>query len=470
MRQGKLGGRQVVRSGIAAALGELAQGLGFKRSDQELAKALNGKMSVLCNCWGMNPEDIAEARRIILANLKAQIKQMEPRAARQGLSIEQRKRQFDNALFVSFNIVEDIPGVTDCNLMERQSSLELADRNGGYWIGIKSCQRDFTYAIREIERKILSAGYARINPQPGSGDGALAPAPMEVGSPASLSRNDVPEESSPSDPTDPPAPRRFLRTKVVVPSLAAGVLLVGGLVFAINLVGHSPDPKPSPSVSAPPVLASFAQLAPAVPDYNNVWVLPGVKPASDAAMFSNKGLTSASWAPGMNGTLVNDANYRITLTGEAADGLTITNITADVVKRSAPLTGTLIDIGSQGMNSNQQFLFKLGQSPAEALYGDPTNQAYDQPVFSGNNVTLAKAESMTINVEATATGADYKFDLQATVVIDGKEQTVTILGPSNKPFEVTGLAESYPSVFTHSPDFTKIISVGAVSDCPKQCP
>jgi hypothetical protein len=136
----------------------------------------------------------------------------------------------------------------------------------------------------------------------------------------------------------------------------AAVVAASLVVLAFQPNGsHSPKVKPSSAAPVLPALASLTQFAAPVHEKNNVWVLPGILPASDAAMLTAKGLISASWAPGMGGVIVSDANYVVTLTGESPDGLTITNITTTNVKRSMPLAGTLIAIGSQGENADQQY-------------------------------------------------------------------------------------------------------------------
>lgn len=477
----------VVQAEIAGAFQALAKGEGVRANN--LKRSLDSHLKAVRDCLqiDMDASD-ADVSRAVAQNLLKLIDGLSPPRPYGGeLSPHESDDRFRTVVKVCFNLMKH-PGLEGRDLTGRQKWL-AEEWRAPRRASVATSRRYLKEAAEQFGYQIISGGFVPVS---GNGSGTeIGPVQLPtaevleehpaVASPETNTADGPVTAYSAAVPLPVPTTRgRLSGFRFVMPAVALALVLITSLVLALEPDGsHSPASLPPPTAvattsasAASPVLAAAAQLAAPTTDNtrNSAWVLPRVLPASDAAILTAKGIISATWAPGMGGVLVGDANFVVTLTGEAADGLTITNITTTDIKRGPSLTGTLIETPPQGENLNQQYLFNLAPSPAEALWGDELNPSYGQPVFADSNITLNKAESITINVEATATDADYKFDLQATVVVDGKEQTETITGPNRRPFEVTGFAAEYPSAFAplHGVSRT-IVSLGAVSNCPDKC-
>lgn len=446
----------MVRSGIAAALSELAQGLGFKRSDDDLAKALDGKMRALRDCWAIDTIDLGRARSLIFVNLKAQIEQLKPRPARQGLPVEQRKKQFDNALYISFNIIKDTPGLTDRKLMERQGSLELVDPNGGYWIGIESCQRDFAYAIVEIERKILSAGY---RPLTGAFDIAeVDPAfiPELIASPESDTSTDQnSQESTAQETRHPSSTRQFALIGSVVFALALGSGIAYESLHTSASAGQQPPQSPSscsitacpaanvPSpihapASSPNLTVTFTHEGDANDGADVVFASSDTAaaaqfmnqravPADQWSFFRQEMKAGAYAAPG----LLLDLNFEST----SQQTLDITNIRPVGITRRPIATGDAVWIGSQGGGSSLNMTFDLDDANPIAKQGVGEPQQ-GQPFFGPRYMNVSAGSSQTASMRLYAYLGAYTFDIEVDYELDGAQYQL-ILTDDGKPFRIT---------------------------------
>jgi hypothetical protein len=201
-------------------------------------------------------------------------------------------------------------------------------------------------------------------------------------------------------------------------------------------------------------ITTVVQLPVPIQGEYSVWVLPKTYGPSFADEFTKQGMDVSAWAPKYEGHFVGGArsaaggaSYVVSVTGNEPDGVIITNVGIHVISRQPPLTGTLIYVPSQGESNNVGFSYDLDSSDKVAKIDDRTSPLYGSPYFESKTITLNKNEPVTLGISAGAVKADYKFDLDFTVLVDGKVQHVDVKGPNGQPFEVSGFASSYKAVF-----------------------
>ncbi|HEX4703365.1 MAG TPA: hypothetical protein VH352_14660 [Pseudonocardiaceae bacterium] len=236
------------------------------------------------------------------------------------------------------------------------------------------------------------------------------------------------------------APRRRFssRRSRITAGIAGAVILVAvGVLVAVNSFGSG-----NSSATGNSPITTVAQFASPVPEENGSWILPSVLPPSAASGLSRNTVALAAWARSMGGRVAEEGTFLVTVTGTAPDGVTITNIGLKNVERRPPLHGTFLFETGQAETEDAKFKFDLDSNNPYAVIYDNGNADFNKP-FSGNqSITLARNESITLGFIVDGVHADYLFDLEYTVVVDGKVTTVIGNGPDGKPFEVAGFAGS----------------------------
>lgn len=226
------------RSELRQALQKLTTGDGVKRDD--IVAALRGELRELQQCWHVSITNGPEvARTTIILNLRAHVALLNPRPDRQGLSTQDRRRQYDHAISVCFNASghADLEGM---DLTQRQRWLANKARSP-FKIDDTTCRRDLRDALDQIERQILAPGYqpVQVDRVTGETQAERKAAANDEGPPDSAASISSPltDVATPSQPDSLSIPagslrwyRRFHRIKrrhVVLAALIA--LACGGL-------------------------------------------------------------------------------------------------------------------------------------------------------------------------------------------------------------------------------------------------
>lgn len=146
------------RTPLWRALQALSRGDGILR--ESLVDDLNpetGELKELQKYWKLDlsvgPRKLAHD---VWSRLEDYVNELEPRQARQGLSSEDRKEQYLNAVRVSFSMSTH-PDLEGVDLSARRNWL-ARDERGKLKIAPSVSQDDLNHAISQIERQIL-AGY-----------------------------------------------------------------------------------------------------------------------------------------------------------------------------------------------------------------------------------------------------------------------------------------------------------------------
>jgi hypothetical protein len=130
---------------------------------------------------------------------------------------------------------------------------------------------------------------------------------------------------------------------------------------------------------------------------------------------------------------------RLTLEGGTRHDVSIVDMRARIRKREPTFGGASILCASAGAVGGIGILFDLDDQHPVALKltdGDALTTA--GPYFAGGDIiNLAKSETLGFEVVGTSTRNYVEWEIQADVIIDGKERTVTI-DNHGQPFRVTG--------------------------------
>lgn len=129
----------------------------------------------------------------------------------------------------------------------------------------------------------------------------------------------------------------------------------------------------------------------------------------------------------------------VLLQGNTGSGVTITGMHVHIVKRSAPLNGAYAFCQSAGSEEAMPINFNLNdQSPA--AMGSPAGNSGQgaKPSFfaNGSVVHLSDGEVFPFRVAATVSDSSAEWVIEASILINGKPESVTI-NNNGKPFETT---------------------------------
>lgn len=134
------------------------------------------------------------------------------------------------------------------------------------------------------------------------------------------------------------------------------------------------------------------------------------------------------------------SNLSLLVQGATANGVTITDMHARIVKKHAPLNGAYIYCQSAGSESAAKINFNLNLTTSDAMAGPPygTGQPSKSSLFAnGSVVHLDNGETFPIDVNAFVSNSDVQWVIDATIVVDGHRSNITI-DDHGRPFETTG--------------------------------
>ncbi|MEU6139681.1 hypothetical protein ABZ848_04885 [Streptomyces sp. NPDC047081] len=170
-------------------------------------------------------------------------------------------------------------------------------------------------------------------------------------------------------------------------------------------------------------------------------------------------------------------SLRLTLTGRRDDQVNILDIQPEFVRRTAPLSGTLFDVPSQGGSEAFTMMLDLDRpNPVahEAVSdGDTYGLRPGPPFFARRTITLKKKEQSVVILRATTQHNYAVFRLRLTYMV-GDRRKQTVVDDHGQPFRVTAPASSdgrsgYRRVFGLQPDFSLCQTTPAVTDTAHPC-
>ena len=149
-------------------------------------------------------------------------------------------------------------------------------------------------------------------------------------------------------------------------------------------------------------------------------------------------LHSAAMAAG--GADDGGTDLNVLLQGNTSSGVTITGMHVHIVKRGAPLNGAYAFCQSAGSEEVMPINFNLNDQNPTAM-GAPTGSSSHaaKPSFfaNGSVVHLSNGEVFPFRVGASISGSSVQWVIDASVLINGNPETVTI-NDDGRPFVTTG--------------------------------
>jgi hypothetical protein len=223
--------------------------------------------------------------------------------------------------------------------------------------------------------------------------------------------------------------RRLLRKPLAWIGAAFGIAAGALIYWAVN---HYAERGLETVTRAPP-LKAFADFDNGVYNDGALLVLPGPKhPSDEFRDFYGTGdcdaLLNAARAEGAVHT--SPLRLRITLEGNTVRNVSITEMRAKILRRSARLTGARVTCPSGGVVNVPRLRFDLDSPDPIAL--TPSGQ----PFFEGRSIPLTKGESQTISVSATTREKYVEWLLQIVAVIDNERRKINVTNDGH-PFQVT---------------------------------
>jgi hypothetical protein len=468
--------REQLCRAIVEELKTLARDRGVQRDDKQLVSLLQDRLPLLCSAWGIDPAKGATAAKAVikarlnehLATMRLPERQPQERSGYRKLVGAARLTQFCRVVHVVFNTDTDLAaGLADTDIRNRLDWLASpANRDletrADYSLHRSAAERDYTYArneIAEILANRLAADSASLSEDQntlGSDNGQLAVQMSHQSHDSGITAHTQPL------PARPHSKRRSLLIGAMV------IVLLGGSVaaFYINEDGNTAakglPSTPSASVSASQtagaagisVVDTAAPYGPitVLPQYGDgqdaFWLLPQAMGPSDQNRINALGLDFNSWVPAMRGVMFYQGTYELTITGSDPDGVTITNMTIDILQKKPSLQGSAIVVSGQGDALIQDATFNLDTDPTVGFApGELPGQVSDTPYFANHTVNLAKNEPITFDVNLQAVKYDYLFDVVFTMDVQGKLEKYTVAGPGGQPFQINGEDKSYDAVF-----------------------
>jgi hypothetical protein len=136
---------------------------------------------------------------------------------------------------------------------------------------------------------------------------------------------------------------------------------------------------------------------------------------------------------------------QLVLQGKRSQRVTITDIHALILKRAAPLTGTLLHCPSAGEGAQIPIGLNLDELDSVARFTN-ADGSLGNPYFAKNYVTLEKNEVITFEIAAETTSSYCEWNLRLDLLVDGQRQTMTIRA-GDQPFRTTVKAGHYRAAF-----------------------
>lgn len=173
---------------------------------------------------------------------------------------------------------------------------------------------------------------------------------------------------------------------------------------------------------------------------------PVLIPRAESARFSDQAdarekVNDPEWEAQHEWYAAGRITWEVTLVGRHSDPVVITDLRPE---RTGPCTkrlegGVLVDDVPQG-ESKKIALKTAIDAKVPQLVSVTDGSAY----FDDGNITLAKGETVVISIEATSAGPTCRWVLEADYVDHGERESMTIEGPGERPFAITGFVEDRP--------------------------
>lgn len=463
-------------SQLRSALEALTQREGIWRPD--LMELLAGRLHILCEKWRIDLDNSPPVVREALAtHLAAQIKQLEPRGARQQLALEQRRAQYAQTLFASFNILPS-PELRGLGLGGRRRWLD-SDARRSLKIAPSTAKRDLEHAIEQIARSLASGAVERADAGADgvypslSTNGVEEPADVEIATVAfpdlrpgveSPNNSDTsvhaagPEGAQPSrisgvelaDTRDVARPARGGKGKAGLTVLAVAVVgvLAAGLVVwspwksSSSGVTSSSQSSPSSTAAAPSAAANgctdalclttmswprfrgcdgatSVAMSPGGPDFN------AFASASDTGKdLADASAGGASWKEGHLQLLLGGVDERPTV---------IQDIRKSKIER-LPAGPKWVYTPQGGCGDTYERVFNLNLDKGTVVdagrVGSPeaaTSTPKAEPL--GRSFYVTKSEPAEVRVDALSCHGNYKWSLDVLYGRPGETPKVYTVGP-----------------------------------------
>ncbi|WP_158578656.1 hypothetical protein [Spongiactinospora rosea] len=147
-------------------------------------------------------------------------------------------------------------------------------------------------------------------------------------------------------------------------------------------------------------------------------------------------MRSHDWAP------LGTADVTVVLAGNRSS-LRIIDITPRVLTRKPVSDGALFVYSSEGVAQTIELSADLDeQAPRFTNAKNP-----DTSYFRKQQIDLKRDDPVTLAMSITGSAAYYEFDLQVTLLADGRTEKMTIGGPDGRPFRVSGIADRYRAYY-----------------------
>ncbi|MBC7275091.1 hypothetical protein [Nocardioides sp.] len=170
---------------------------------------------------------------------------------------------------------------------------------------------------------------------------------------------------------------------------------------------------------------------------------PVLIPQAESAKFSDQAdarekVNDPEWEAQHEWYAAGRITWEVTIVGRHSDPVVITDLRPE---RTGPCTerledGVLVDDVPQGESK------KIALKTAiDAKVPQLTSVADGSAYFDDGTITLAKGETVVISIQATSAGPTCEWVLEADYVDHGERESMTIEGPGDRPFAITGFIE-----------------------------
>jgi hypothetical protein len=162
---------------------------------------------------------------------------------------------------------------------------------------------------------------------------------------------------------------------------------------------------------------------------------------------------------------------RVTLTGHRNQQINIEDIRPLIVARSAPLSGSLLCVPSQGGAPTMNMLFDMDR-PLPVAHdvkfgnddgtdsGGNSREGIGPPFFGQRTITLQDNEQQVLLIRTVTRQHYVAFRLEATYML-GSQKKKAVIDDHGKPFQVSALVPTaagatpvYRSIYAMRPDFS----------------
>ena len=181
------------------------------------------------------------------------------------------------------------------------------------------------------------------------------------------------------------------------------------------------------------------------------WVLPNLlTPDQESRLLRTSDATDpATWITGAGGVRIGStlggggftfSRLRLAIECQWIKPVLVTEIRARV-RRSPPLSGALVWVGSEGGDEVVEIGFNLEEDDPVARVR-VEDQKLGEPYTDRHAITLEPGEIVPLDISAQATRHYCEWDIEFTVQVDGAERTILVNNGGN-PFRTTAFADRY---------------------------